>query len=81
MYVSELSTNTGGYHPVTVGSVYEERYCVLRKVGWGHFSTVWLGWDLLSQTFVALKAGVGRYHFPSILKLMREGFNYSSITN
>ena len=32
----------GGYHPVLVGEVYNGRYRVLRKLGWGHFSTVWL---------------------------------------
>jgi hypothetical protein len=35
----------GGYHPVNIGDVYHGRYEVLRKVGWGHFSTVWLCWD------------------------------------
>jgi hypothetical protein len=32
----------GGYHPVAVGDVFHERYVVLQKLGWGHFSTVWL---------------------------------------
>lgn len=38
----------GGYHPVSKGEVYYSRdfpkreYVVLRKLGWGHFSTVWL---------------------------------------
>lgn len=36
----------GGYHHVNIGDVYNERYKVLRKVGWGHFSTVWLSWDI-----------------------------------
>lgn len=36
----------GGYHPVYIGDVYNARYKVLRKVGWGHFSTVWLVWDM-----------------------------------
>ena len=31
----------GGYHPVKVGEVYNERYLVVRKLGWGHFSTCW----------------------------------------
>ena len=36
----------GGYHPVRIGDRFkEERYRVLSKVGWGHFSTVWLAWD------------------------------------
>ena len=32
----------GGYHPVRIGDLYNQRYHVLRKLGWGHFSTVWL---------------------------------------
>jgi len=36
----------GGYHPVKIGDVYHSRYQVVRKLGWGHFSTVWLCWDL-----------------------------------
>lgn len=36
----------GGYHPVRIGDVYNGRYHVIRKLGWGHFSTVWLCWDL-----------------------------------
>ncbi len=36
----------GGYHHVNIGDVYSDRYKVLRKVGWGHFSTVWLAWDM-----------------------------------
>ena len=37
----------GGYHPVREGDMYNNgRYTVLRKLGWGHFSTVWLSWDI-----------------------------------
>ena len=36
----------GGYHVVNIGDVYNNRYSVIRKLGWGHFSTVWLCWDL-----------------------------------
>ncbi|KAI8071584.1 hypothetical protein BC940DRAFT_234237, partial [Gongronella butleri] len=33
----------GGYHPVRIGDRYHDRrYTVIRKLGWGHFSTVWL---------------------------------------
>jgi serine/threonine protein kinase len=33
----------GGYHPVQVGETYKDgKYLVLKKLGWGHFSTVWL---------------------------------------
>ena len=40
-----LSIYLGGYHPVEIGDVYNGKYKVIRKLGWGHFSTVWLCWD------------------------------------
>ena len=36
----------GGYHPVHIGDSFSDgRYVVVRKLGWGHFSTVWLAKD------------------------------------
>jgi len=35
----------GGYHPVLIGEKYNNRYIVEKKLGWGHFSTVWLASD------------------------------------
>lgn len=36
----------GGYHPVHLGDTFSDgRYIVVRKLGWGHFSTVWLAKD------------------------------------
>lgn len=31
----------GGYHPVHVNEIFNSRYRVVRKLGWGHYSTVW----------------------------------------
>lgn len=45
----------GGYHPVKIGDLFQSRYHVTRKLGWGYFSTVWLCWDLVEKSFVALK--------------------------
>lgn len=46
----------GGYHPVQLGDTFSEgRYVVVRKLGWGHFSTVWLAKDLKQNRHVALK--------------------------
>jgi hypothetical protein len=36
----------GGYHAVRVGDTFKQgAYVVQSKLGWGHFSTVWLAWD------------------------------------
>lgn len=37
----------GGYYPVQIGEVFNNRYKLIRKLGWGHFSTVWLCDDML----------------------------------
>ncbi|XP_067908376.1 SRSF protein kinase 3-like [Heterodontus francisci] len=46
---------TGGYHPVKLGDIFNGRYKVMRKLGWGYYSTVWLCLDLLKTKFVAVK--------------------------
>lgn len=53
----------GGYHPVQIGDVFLNRYHVLRKLGWGHFSTVWLCWDFTDKRYVALKVVKSASHF------------------
>ncbi|XP_022908906.1 SRSF protein kinase 3 [Onthophagus taurus] len=53
----------GGYHPVKIGDLFLGRYHVTRKLGWGHFSTVWLCWDLEQKRFVALKIVKSAQHF------------------
>jgi serine/threonine-protein kinase SRPK1 len=53
----------GGYHPVRIGDCFQGRYRVARKLGWGHFSTVWLCWDLVDKQFVALKVVKSASHF------------------
>ena len=35
----------GGYHPVNIGEVFNQRYKIVRKLGWGLYSTVWLVQD------------------------------------
>ncbi|CAE6434291.1 unnamed protein product [Rhizoctonia solani] len=46
----------GGYHPVQIGDTFSDgRYSVVRKLGWGHFSTVWLAKDAKQGRHVALK--------------------------
>jgi len=53
----------GGYHAVTVGEVYNNRYAVIAKLGWGHFSTVWLCQDIRYQRYVAMKVQKSAPHY------------------
>ncbi|XP_065314012.1 SRSF protein kinase 3-like isoform X2 [Gordionus sp. m RMFG-2023] len=53
----------GGYHSVMIGDLFNERYHVIRKMGWGHFSTVWLCWDIKSKGFVAMKVVKSASHY------------------
>ncbi|KAG9473374.1 hypothetical protein GDO78_016514 [Eleutherodactylus coqui] len=53
----------GGYHRVKIGDLFNNRYHVIRKLGWGHFSTVWLCWDLQAKQFVALKVVKSAEHY------------------
>ena len=36
------SYKPGGFHPVTVGDAIGPNYRIVRKLGWGAYSTVWL---------------------------------------
>lgn len=54
----------GGYHPVAPGETYKDgRYVVVRKLGWGHFSTVWLSRDTTNGRHVALKIVRSAAHY------------------
>lgn len=53
----------GGYHVVTIGEVYNGRYQVIAKLGWGHFSTVWLCQDMNFNRFVAMKVQKSAPHY------------------
>lgn len=58
-----LQYRRGGYHPVHLGDILNSRYRVVRKVGWGHFSTVWLCRDLEEEKYVALKVVKSAQHY------------------
>ncbi|CUM67763.1 uncharacterized protein PRCAT00005468001 [Priceomyces carsonii] len=53
----------GGYHPVCKGEVYFSQsiqgleYITLRKLGWGHFSTVWLAKVRYNEAFLPTDNG------------------------
>lgn len=54
----------GGYHPVQIGEKFKDgKYTVVRKLGWGHFSTVWLSRDNVSGNHVALKVVRSASHY------------------
>ncbi|EPS63439.1 hypothetical protein M569_11342, partial [Genlisea aurea] len=71
----------GGYHAVRIGDAFKHgRYVVQRKLGWGHFSTVWLAWDTQKSIYVALKVQKSAQHYTeaamdeiTILKQIAEG--------
>ncbi|BDA45693.1 probable SRSF protein kinase 2 [Coccomyxa sp. Obi] len=54
----------GGYHRVYIGERFKDgRYVVLRKLGWGHFSTVWLVRDTQTGVEAALKVQKSAQHY------------------
>ncbi|KAL1558194.1 non-specific serine/threonine protein kinase [Salvia divinorum] len=71
----------GGYHAVRIGDAFKHgRYVVQSKLGWGHFSTVWLAWDIQKSIYVALKVQKSAQHYTeaamdeiTILKEIAEG--------
>ncbi|KAF3455133.1 hypothetical protein FNV43_RR05581 [Rhamnella rubrinervis] len=71
----------GGYHAVRVGDTFKNGcYVVQSKLGWGHFSTVWLAWDTQRSQYVALKIQKSARHYTEaamdeikILKQIAEG--------
>ena len=44
-----------GYHPVHIGEILLERYVIMQKLGYGHFSTAWLALDSKYGNYVAIK--------------------------
>lgn len=67
---------SGGYHPVFLGDKYKSKYLVVKKLGWGHFSTVWLVEDVNTKAFHAMKIVKSASHYTEAaqdeIKLMRE---------
>ncbi|PCH37725.1 kinase-like protein [Wolfiporia cocos MD-104 SS10] len=67
----------GGYHPVHIGDTLEQRrYTIVRKLGWGAYSTVWLARDAVLNRHVALKiltdeASSGPARLPEVALLQR----------
>ncbi|KAL4887219.1 kinase-like protein [Aspergillus karnatakaensis] len=45
----------GGYHPISIGDVLNDRYQIADKLGPGGYSTVWLALDTHLKRYVAVK--------------------------
>ncbi|CAM9013520.1 unnamed protein product [Wickerhamomyces anomalus] len=73
----------GGYHPAYIGEEYKEgRYVLVRKLGWGHFSTVWLARDNEKNVHVAVKIVRSARHYTETaldeIKLLKKiSYNHS----
>ncbi|CCH45066.1 hypothetical protein BN7_4644 [Wickerhamomyces ciferrii] len=72
----------GGYHPAFIGEEYKDgRYILVRKLGWGHFSTVWLAKDNEKNQHVAIKIVRSASHYTETaideIKLLRR-ISYNS---
>ena len=48
----------GGYHPITIGDRLGDRYCIVHKLGFGAYSTIWLARDQKTAKYVAIKVTV-----------------------
>ena len=54
----------GGYHTCFIGENYKNgKYTLVRKLGWGHFSTVWLARDNDKHSHVAMKIVRSAKHY------------------
>jgi len=51
------------YHPCHVGEVLINRYVLIQKLGWGHFSTVWLAKDFKYGNYAAVKIMKSSPHY------------------
>ncbi|PCH34476.1 kinase-like protein [Wolfiporia cocos MD-104 SS10] len=52
----DLRSAGRSYFPARLGQTLERgRYCIVRKLGWGQYSSVWLARDREEDRFVALK--------------------------
>jgi len=51
----EFAFNEGGYYRVVPGDVMKQRYVMKKRLGWGHFSQVYLAWDKQKEMHVAMK--------------------------
>lgn len=46
-----------------IGEVYNDRFKIISKLGWGHFSTVWMALDKNDRSYVGLKIQKSAEHY------------------
>ncbi|KAI1912232.1 hypothetical protein LOZ61_003394 [Ophidiomyces ophidiicola] len=46
------------YYPVKIGQIFNNRYRLIAKLGYGAYSTVWLSWDGRASEYISLKVSV-----------------------
>ncbi|KAG7661111.1 SKY1 [[Candida] subhashii] len=84
---TQVDYKFGGYHPVSKGEVYysqkfpNREYIILRKLGWGHFSTVWLAksrfnFESIDSTSTTL-ADVDTREYYVAMKFVKSNRHYS----
>ena len=59
----EEGYKVGGYHRVKIGDLFNKRWRVEKKLGWGHFSTVWLAKDFKYGNYAAVKIMKSSPHY------------------
>lgn len=67
----------GGYHPVMIGDMLHQRYRIVDKLGFGGYSTIWLGLDTQLRQYVAIKIRIADAHpsETSVLKALSSPFS------
>lgn len=51
----------GGYHPIQLGDIFQDRYRIVHKLGYGTYSTIWLARDEHMASYAAVKVGIADY--------------------
>ncbi|KAK6841197.1 hypothetical protein PG987_002057 [Apiospora arundinis] len=59
----------GGYHPIQIGDVFQNRYQIVHKLGYGSYSAIWLARDDQMAKYVAIKVGTAD-HGPKELQIL-----------
>lgn len=67
----------GGYCALDIGDTLISTYFIIRKLGWGFSSTVWLCWNIETSSYVAVKVMKGA---PKFLHITRNEVQLLKIT-